>query len=293
MKVLIAGGTGFVGRNLVRYLKDKGYHLTLLTRQHKQHFDNYDSVVTWDNLEVIDNDFDVIVNLCGYGISEKKWSENIKRKLIESRTIPTNKLIKFIGTSKTKLIHASAIGFYAFSDEQQTETNYIKNQDTFSHEIVKELEAVVTKSPIEDYQIIRFGVVLGDGGMVAKLLPSTKFGLGAVIGNGEQLISWVHIEDLCRIIESCINNQISKRLINATSPIAMSQKFFITSMSKILKRPRLLWLPKIVVKLMFGQMGEELLLSSQNIYPENLIQNDFKFKYPNIDIALQEIIRKI
>jgi hypothetical protein len=293
MKVLIAGGTGFVGRNLARYLKDKGCHLTLLTRRHKQHLDNYDSVVTWDNLEVIDNDFGIIINLCGYGISEKKWSENIKRKLIESRTIPTSKIIKFIGTSKTKLINASAIGYYAFSDEQQTETNYIKNQDTFSHEIVKQWEAVVTESPIQDYQIIRFGVVLGNGGMVAKLLPSTKFALGAVIGNGEQLISWVHIEDLCRIIESCINNHISKRLINATSPNAISQKFFITSMSKILKRPRLLWLPKKVVKLVFGQMGEELLLSSQNIYPENLIQNDFKFKYPNIDIALQEIIRKI
>ena len=290
MKILIAGGTGFIGRHLSEYLKGNGYHLTLLTRQYESKFDNYDAVITWDNLEKIENNFDVIINLCGYGISEKNWSDKIKLKLIDSRIIPTKKLITYIGDSSTKLINASAIGFYAFSDKQQTETDFIKNQNTFSHEIMNKWESIVTKSQIQNFQIIRFGVVLGNGGMIAKLLPSAKFGLGTIISNGEQLISWIHVEDLCRIIEMCINNQISPNIINATSPNAVSQKALITTLSKCLKRPRLLWLPAPVIKVMFGQMGEELLLSSQNIYPKFLIESRFKFKYPDIKSALQNII---
>ena len=296
MNILIAGGSGFVGTSLAKFLKEKGHHLTLLTRQNQVENSSYDRIISWVDLSTLTpNLFNVIVNLCGYGISEKRWSAKVKQKIIQSRIEPTQQLIEFIGSSEIKLINASAIGFYPFSSQKQTELDYLKaesNDISFSKQIVEQWEAVIRNANLKSFHILRFGVVLGKGGMLSKLLPSIKFGFGAKIGNGQQLISWVHINDLSKVIETLISNQLDdQNIINVVAPEPVKQQDLINYLSYLMHRPRFLWLPGFVVKLMFGQMGQELLLSSQNIFPEVLMENNFKFQYAHYKQALNNIVR--
>lgn len=299
MKVLIAGGSGFVGSHLAEHLKAEGYHITLLTRKNSiTEQENYDRVITWVDLATITPDlFDVVINLCGYGISDKRWSREVRRQLFESRLDSTEKLIEFIGDSQTKLINASAVGFYPFSKQQQTEQKVLDiepNKASLSRKLVENWERLVKIACLKDYHIIRFGVVLGsDGGMVEKLYPSVKWGVGAVIGDGSQLISWVHVDDLTHIIKQTITGQIDAKVINAVAPEPVSQKDFINYFAKTLNRPRFLWIPKTMVKLMFGQMGKELLLSSQNVYSQVLEKSEYEFQYPDYQQALNQISSKL
>ena len=141
--------------------------------------------------------------------------------------------------------------------------------------------------------ILRFGVVLGNQGMLKKILPTARFGLGSVIGTGHQYLSWVHVDDLCQAIGYLIKNQKFKnQTVNITSPSACTQKQFITTLCELLKKPRWMVMPKWLVKRLFGQMGEELLLSSHNIKPKNLLDSGFKFKYPEIESALEDLLKK-
>jgi uncharacterized protein len=241
-------------------------------------------------------DYDVIINLCGYAIAKKRWSPKVKNKIISSRVESTQKLVKFIGKQKTVLMNASAIGVYPFSDDVQDEQIYLSKSTTnsgFCQEITAEWEKQVNDALVLNKIIMRFGVVLGDKGMLTKVLPTSKIGLGAQIGTGQQYLSWVHIDDLCRAIEYLIKrNDFNGEAINLTSPFACTQKNFINSLCRILKKPCWMQMPEWVVKKLFGQMGEELLLSSHNIKPKKLCEADFKFKYPKIESALGNLLDK-
>ncbi|MCF6766549.1 TIGR01777 family oxidoreductase [Thiotrichales bacterium 19S3-7] len=296
MKILIAGGSGFIGRRLANCLSEN-HELTLLSREKQKNIEGYNAVLTWDELdEALISQFDIVINLCGYGIAEKKWSSDIKSKIINSRIKPTQKLVELIGDKSIWLINASAIGYYAFSDKVQSENDYIQLDEddySFSQIITHQWEKIITKSDLKQYTIVRFGVVLGKGGgMISKIKTPAKFGLGMKIGSGKQLISWVHIDDLASAILFIINHQLNKDIINITAPNACTQKHLIQTLCNFLYRPQLVSMPEIIVKKIFGQMGVELLLSSQNIQPEKLTKNGFKFNYPIIESAIYDLIKK-
>ena len=289
MNILIAGGTGFIGNNLAKNLYQK-HNLTLLTRKNINSYKYYNNVINWDNLVNHKNNFDIIINLCGYNIANKRWSKNVKQKILNSRLISTKKLIDYIGNSKTFLINASAIGFYAFSTQRQTEKRIIlKNQKTFSQEITHQWENIVNNSNIKNSTIIRFGVVLGNDGFIKKLLTPIKFNMGAIIGNGEQIISWIYIKDLCNAINYIIDNKLYNKTYNLTTKFSFSQKEITKKLCEIHNKKLFLSMPSSLVKIIFGQMGKELLLSSQNIYPENLLNDGFNFKYDDLDKALKDL----
>lgn len=297
MKILIAGGSGFIGSHLGLFLQSKGHRVELLTRQNNFLFNTYDKIIYWDQLDKISSkDFHMIINLCGYDIAQKKWSAKIKTKIITSRIESTQKIIKFIGKSDTWLLNASAIGFYPFSSEPQDEClNINKNISNlnFCQEITKNWEKVVNDSLLKNKTIMRFGVVLGDQGMLTKVLPTAKIGLGSVIGTGHQYLSWVHIDDLCRAIIYLMNNdtRFKDQAVNITSPSACTQEHFINTLCRLLKRPRWMSMPKWLVNRLFGQMGKELLLSSHNIKPKKLLDSGFEFRYPNIELALEDLLK--
>ncbi|MFZ9036127.1 MAG: TIGR01777 family oxidoreductase [Francisellaceae bacterium] len=301
MKIMIAGGSGFVGRHLAEFLKRFDCHLTLISRRPNSTVEHYDEIITWQQLGAYtSSDYDAVINLAGFSISARRWSNAVKAEIASSRINSTHALIEFMARNamhQSLLINASAVGFYAFSDERQDEDNYIDNRDnhSFLHQVAYEWEqaALSALSHNIPLTITRFGVVLGrDGGMLQKLLPSFKRGFGSVISGGRQCISWIHVDDLCRALFFILKNHSRLELYNLCSPYAVTQKQFAGTLAGALHKSLFLPLPAFMVKMMFGRMGQELLLSGQNIYPARLLKEKFTFDFADIKVALDHLCAK-
>ncbi|MED7789384.1 TIGR01777 family oxidoreductase [Francisella sp. 19X1-34] len=291
MRILIAGGSGFVGRELSKSLSQK-HKLTLLTRSQKTDLGSYQDLITWTNLtqENIAN-YDIVINLCGYNIGEKRWSRAVKKKILASRIEPTNKLVELIGDRYIWLINASAIGYYNFSKLIQDEDNHSRDYDrlTFGQEVVDKWEKCLVSSKLQKYTIFRFGVVIGNGGALEKMTMSAKFGFVTMLGDGHNYISWVSVHDLCRAFEFVIDSKLNnKEIFNLTAPNICQHQVLIKLLRKYLVKKHIFKMPTFVVKLLFGQMGEELLLSSQNIRPTKLMSKGFVFE----DLKMQKALER-
>ncbi len=291
MNILIAGGSGFVGVTLAKHLSEQ-HNLTLLSRSNKP-LANYKKTITWEQLNDsnIDN-YDIVINLCGYNIGQKRWSKSVKDKIISSRIEPTQRLVDLIGDKDIWLINASAIGFYAFSKQTQSEDQYIQNDTlSFSQKIVHQWEGVLRKSKLQKYSILRFGVVIGDGGVLEKMTMTAKFGVLTKFASGQQLMAWVSIHDLVRALKFVIDNNYSqKQTFNLTAPNVTSNSEMIAAINNLTKTKLVMSMPEVAIKLLFGQMGEELLLSNQNICPEKLIKEGFEFDDTTINNALERYL---
>lgn len=287
MKILIAGGSGFVGTNLAKHLSKK-HDLTLLSRS-KKLVDGFEQVITWDMLDESSiEQFEVVINLCGYNIGQKRWSDAVKHKIISSRIEPTTKLTELIGDKNIWLINASAIGFYSFSKTRQDEDEYIKSDSlSFSQQIVDKWESAVRDSKLNKYTLLRFGVVIGGGGVLDKMTMTAKLGVLTKFASGKQLMTWVSIHDLCRAFDFVIDQQFcAKETFNLTAPNATSNAQMIQGIKNFTKVKLVMTMPEFAIKVLFGQMGEELLLSNQNIYPKRLVGRGFVFDDQEIEKAL-------
>ncbi len=299
MNVLIAGGSGFIGSYLSRFLSQKGHTVTVLTRSANK-ASKLNNAIQWDG-KVLQTDLkvDAIINLCGLNIAAKRWSKKVKQQLLDSRLKPTQGIVTFIknyqSEIKPRLINASAIGFYPSSQESQTEDYYTTSSNTlFSKELVSQWEYCAQTATAYDALVTcsRFGIVLGKGGgMLDKILLSYKISLGAVMGNKNAYLSWIHIHDLCRAILFVMSLDKPKPVYNFTSPQPCTQLAFSKALAKACKRPCFLHVPSFFIEKVFGQMGEELLLANQKIYPQNLEDAGFQFDYKTIDAALENILR--
>ncbi|AIT09449.1 epimerase [Candidatus Francisella endociliophora] len=293
MKILIAGGSGFVGRGLSKYLS-KNHQLTLLSRSNELELGFFDDLVTWAELtEDSIAKYDIVINLCGYNIGEKHWSKSVKEKIISSRIEPTTKLVKLIGNKDIWLINASAIGFYNFSDITQDEDNHDRKYDslTFGQEVVDKWETCLVDSPLKYYTILRFGVVIGNGGVLEKMIMPAKFGFLTKFGEGNNYMTWVSLHDLCRAFEFVIDEQLkTKDVYNLTAPEACQHRKFVELLQKYMAKKWVIKIPEYAIKFMFGQMGKELLLSSQNIKPAKLQSEGFEFEDINIEKALERYV---
>ena len=293
MRILVAGGSGFVGRELSKYLSTS-HHLTLLTRVAKQSLGNYKDFITWEQLTE-DNivKYDIVINLCGYNIGQKRWTKTVKNKILSSRIEPTNKLIKLIGNRNIWLINASAIGYYNFSNLPQDEDNHDRSYDklNFGQKVVDQWEKCIVDSQLQRYTILRFGVVIGKGGVLEKMAITAKFGFLTMFGDGHNYMSWISAHDLSRAIEFIIDKKLdSKEIFNLTVPTACQHKILVELLRKYLAKKRIIKIPAFAVRLMFGQMGEELFLSSQNIKPTKLQSLGFIFEDPQMQQALERYV---
>jgi uncharacterized protein (TIGR01777 family) len=297
LNFLVTGGTGFIGRKLVKCLADAGQLTTVVTRNisvAKKILPQNTQII--DDINSCNDNFDIIINLAGEPISQR-WSASKKQEIYNSRIKTTENIIGFIKRASKKpelLISGSAIGYYGISQDAEFNENSLpalQQDENFSQKLCSDWEASAKKA--EDFGVatafLRTGIVLAsDEGALKKMLPPFKLGLGGKISSGEQMMSWVHINDEIRIIEHIINHKLSQA-INATAPNPVSNEVFSRALAKALNKPCLLTIPALNLKLVFGQMAEELLLNGQKVLPEKLLNTGFKFQFTEINEAMKDI----
>jgi uncharacterized protein (TIGR01777 family) len=297
MKILITGGTGFIGRTLCHRLLDSGHELIVLSRRPELVTRLCgESVTSISNLEDLSAEeaINAIINLSGEGIADRLWTKNRKQKLLDSRINITRQLIAYVAGARQKpsvMISGSAVGYYGSNGESEADET-TDNPDDFAQQLCKQWEAAaeVVKQHGVRLCILRIGLVIGrDGGFVKRMLLPFRLGLGGRLGNGQQWMSWIHREDLIGIIETLLNTAELEGIFNATAPQPVTNAEFSACLAKNLHRPAIFPVPAFVLKLLLGEMSG-LLLGGQKVLPERLIEQEFPFQYESLDSALKAIL---
>lgn len=282
MKIAICGISGFVGSALKRFYEERGDEVIALSIRSGSSVEN-----VAQKLEGVD----VLINLAGANILGR-WTKSYKELLRQSRLETTDILIKALSSCENPpytLLNASAVGVYD-ADHQHDEFSTHFGND-FLSQLVQEWEhaAFCAQSELTRVCAMRFGVVYANGGgAMAKMLPPFKMGLGGKMGDGFQMISWIHLDDLVRATAFLIDHHEIKGVVNLTSPEPISNLEQTKAMGRILHRPTFFDLPAWVVKLAFGE-GSIVMLDSKEVYPRVLQDNGFEFRYPTFDSAMEEI----
>lgn len=300
MKILITGGTGLIGSAFITKYQHK-YNFVVLTREPLKAEKLFPSSVKINFISNLNdktelNDFDAVINLAGEPIADKRWSRRQKQAICQSRWKLTNKLSHLINESTeppSAFISGSAVGYYGRQGDTEIDENYQDINEEFTHKICKVWE---DKALLAQHNsrvcLLRTGIVLAkSAGALKKMIPAFKFGLGGKISSGHQYMSWIHIEDMIDAIEFLLNNQNCKGPFNLTAPKPVTNQEFTKALAKSLHRPSFATVPAIVLKLLLGEMAD-LLLYGQKVLPEHLLSQQFKFRYPNINIALADLQQK-
>ena len=294
--ILVTGGTGFIGRNLCQRALDRGWQVIVLTRNSKAAAKKLPPAVQLiERLSDLKPELaiEIVVNLAGQPLAEGRWTEARKQNFIDSRVGTTKDLYTFFSARDLKpsvLISGSAIGYYGPGEHSVDES--ATGTDCFSHRLCRDWEASAAQFEKLGCRVcyLRTGIVLGDEGALAKMLPAFKLALGGPMGSGDQWMSWVHIEDMVSVIMHCIERETLRGAVNATAPNPATNRQFSKALGAALKRPAIFTMPAPVVKLLFGEMGEELLLQGQSVAPKKLKDSGFEFQYPNLEMALTHLL---
>jgi len=299
--VFVAGGTGFIGSRLTRYLLRSGFRLTVTgTRPQDQRLlpDGYtylqaDTTRSGDWQNALARS-DIVVNLAGKTISSR-WTRKEKKAISESRLLTTRRLVEGLdGKRASVLCSASAVGYYgAAGDRPLSETS--PSGDGFLAELGRDWESEALKAADKGLRVIlgRFGVVLGpDGGALSKMLPIYKWWLGGPLGNGRQWFPWVHIDDLLSAILYTIQRETIEGPVNMCSPNPVRNRDLAKALGSAMGRPSLLTTPSPIVRLVLGEFGSSL-VTGQRVLPKVLMSSGFSFRYPDIHTALSDIIGKM
>jgi uncharacterized protein (TIGR01777 family) len=296
VKVLVTGSSGLVGTALVDFLRTGGHVVKRLVRGE---WSNDPEGIAWDpesgvfEAEEIEG-YDAIVNLAGENIAGR-WTEDKKSKILHSRVDGTKNLCKSLRELKNPpkvLISASAIGYYGnqgielLSEDSSSGKGFLaevcRQWESAAHEAEKAGIRVV---------ILRLGIVLsGRGGVLAKMVPPFRLGLGGMIGDGSQYMSWIAIDDLVGIIYHALTHADLQGPVNAVSPNPVTNKEFVKTLGKVVRRPTLLPMPAFFAHLLMGEMADELLLSSERVEPRKLLESDYHFQYPQLEGALRHLL---
>lgn len=296
MKILIAGATGLIGKQLTAFLSAAGHQIVPLVREQDQKGIHWSPKKGKLDPNAIEG-FDAIINLAGENISSGRWTEKKKQRIRDSRVLTTRTLADAI----TKLKHppkvwinASAIGYYGDGNDKIFDENS-KPGKSFLSIVSDEWEAATKPAADAGVRVVllRTGMVLSPtGGALERMLTPFQLGLGGVLGNGRQYMSWISIEDEIRIINFCLQNDKISGPVNAVSPQSVTNRSFTKTLGHVLRRPTIIPVPKFLVKIMFGEMGQELLLASTRVVPKKLEANGYEFLHPNLEQALRELLGK-
>ncbi len=299
MKVLITGATGLVGSHLCARLKRAGHEVVALSRDGKRAAAQLGvAAFSWDyrNEPVPDpalDGVDSIVHLMGENVGAGRWTAARKRAIADSRIESAKKLIVARPASLASFVSASAIGYYPGSGDQVYDESYrMPQQVGFMQALCRDWEQAA--AAIEDHGVrrvsVRIGLALGDGGLLHKLLPLFRAGLGGPVGNGKQWLPWIHIDDLTAVIEQAISDESMNGAVNGVGPDPVTYATFAGALGTAVKRPALLRVPATALKLMLGEAAE-LALGSYRIVPRRLTEEfGFSFAYADIESALAAAI---
>ena len=296
MNILITGGSGLIGSRFIRYFSQQ-HSFTVTTRsveRVKQQFRgcNVDVVGELPTAEALTS-FDAVINLQGAGIADKRWSAERKQQLQNSRWQVTEDLVQRIqACSKPPiLLSGSAIGVYGPRNSEPVDESATANQRDFAVELCEQWESIAQQ--VKDHTrvvCLRTGVVLDSSqGALPRMSLPYKFGLGGPMGSGEQMMSWIHIEDMIRAIEFILQDNSISGPVNLTAPNPTPNKQFSQTLAKTLHRPHVLFVPAFALNLMLGEMAS-MLLEGQAVVPRKLEQAGFNFNFPQLQDALSDLL---
>jgi uncharacterized protein (TIGR01777 family) len=300
MKILITGGTGFVGRQLTSRLVKDGHEVTILTRSLKGAKGSLPGISylegdptkkgSWQ--EAIKN-HDAVINLAGASIFSK-WTDEHKKAIRESRVNTTQNIVEGIPTHPERpftLFSTSAVGYYGFCGDEELTENSPPGNDFLARIAVEwEGEALKAKEKGARVVITRFGIVMGEkGGALSQMIPLFKKYVGGRIGSGKQWFSWVHIKDLAEAFIFLMKHPEISGPVNVCSPNPVRNKDLAKALGKTLHRPSFLPAPGFMIKLVLGEFGS-VILEGQRVIPRRLLESGFVFQYPDIDKALKGIV---
>lgn len=307
--VLITGGTGLIGKELGALLVQKGYHVIVLSRSVPEQSTTIPGITyaKWDVAkQFIDvnavQQADYIIHLAGAGVAEKRWTEKRKKEIVSSRIDSSALLVKTLQANTNKVravVSSSAIGWYGPDPVSPNPKPFIES-DASSQDFLgatcklweESIEPVVSLG--KRLVKLRTGIVLSKkGGALKEFETPLKFGLATVLGSGKQIISWIHIDDICRMYLQAIEDEQMHGAYNAVTPAPLSNKHFILQLAKAERNKFFIpvYVPSFVLKLMLGEMSIEV-LKSTTVSAAKIKQAGFNFVYPSIEAALNQLTQK-
>jgi uncharacterized protein (TIGR01777 family) len=300
MKVAITGATGFVGSRLVERLQAQGHQPLILTRNRAsadRAFPTLEIVAytptesgSWQQAIA---GCDAVVHLAGEPIAESRWTPERKQEILKSRQLSTQKIVEAIAQANPKptvLVNASAIGYYGTSETATFDESSPAGND-FLAEVCQawEAEAQKVKDAGVRLVILRLGIVLGDGGALAKMTPPFKVFAGGPIGTGRQWFSWIHRDDLVNLILEALSRKDIEGVFNATAPNPVRMTELCQTIGETLNRPSWLPVPSFALEALLGE-GAKVVLEGQQVLPKRTTNYGFKYRYPTVKQALAEIL---
>jgi len=294
-KVLISGARGFVGTPLAAALREDGYAVTALSRR-----EGGSGVVSWDpaagRLAPEDvTGFDAVVHLAGEGIATGRWTTKRKRLIRDSRVGGTRLLCETLAAASalpSVFICASAIGYYGDRGSEELSEESAAGKG-FLAEVCRDWEAETVRLAEAGVRVVnaRIGVILGrTGGALQRMLLPFRLGLGGVIGDGNQVMSWIAVEDVVNAIRFAVATEALCGPVNLTAPSPVANRSFTKSLGRALARPTVFPMPAFVARIAFGEMADELLLSSAHVLPRKLLSAGFTFSHAELDDALRAVL---
>lgn len=308
MKIIIAGGTGFIGQALVKHYLDANTRCVVIGRSRDKIKKIFSSAVTAVSRDQLHEQglqeiktADLVINLAGENIGEKRWTAARKQEILNSRIIPTHRIAALcatLGKNSPPLFNASAIGVYGLQQsaptglptalDEQTVLDF-NNPPDFLAEVARAWEMATGPAKSAGVRVVnmRFGVVLGkNGGALKQLKMPFSLFVGGPIGSGKQPFSWIAMTDLVRAIDFVFAQSDISGPVNMVAPQTVTQQQLAQELGKVLHRPSIMPTPAAILKIIFGQMADELLLRGQHVYPSLLLQRGFQFTYPTLGPAL-------
>ena len=297
MRLLVTGGTGFIGRHFIDRFPE--YDYLVLTRSpakaNRLLPDNVETITSLDQLENLDG-FDAVINLCGESIGDRRWTLRQKERICQSRWQPTHKLAELLQRSENPpaaFLSGSAIGYYGDTGHMSMNEDFVPQVGDFAQQVCAQWEHLAERTVnLTRLVLLRTAVVLaGDGGALPKMALPFRLGMGGRMGSGNQYMSWIHIDDMVQAMNTLLCNDMARGPFNLCAPGAVTNRGFSEQLAQQLNTRPHFPVPAWSLRFLLGEAAG-LVLNSQRIYPRNLLNIGFQFQFPDIESALTAVFAK-
>jgi len=301
MNILVTGATGFIGRRLTQRLREQGHRVSALTRDPSRAAKSnpyVDRFYPWRTEsrpphEAIET-ADAVINLAGETVNGR-WSPAKKERIYNSRIDGTRNLVEELRMAKASktLVSISAVGFYGDRGEEELTESSAQGEGFLAH-VTEDWEAEALKAEAGGHRVVimRLGIVLGpEGGAMQKMLPIFKVGGGGALGSGKQWWPWVHVDDVVSALITAATDSSWRGVFNLTAPEPVREREFATVLGSAVHRPAFMPVPAFMLRLIQGEFADEILFSKR-VLPKRLEQAGFAFSYPDIQSAMNELVRR-